>query len=476
MDLTVRGVVLDEFGAPAAGLKVLLYPAPKKGAKTSPIGPCDAFGSTFARDLPGTTGWPRCESGKDGRFELVASKAETCILVAGPPEYLEAWKVAVPKPRGTGEEHVLTVEKGLAVRGRVLDAEGKAGIEGMVVWGSQTLQGNWGYGWIQARRRTAVSARDGSFVLEGFSAGSLRVILRPQKGSFLEPHENNRKDAEAGDTDLVLKVRTAGEVEFSAVEAESGEPLEVPILAKPPRKFRWADFIECSRVGPGRYVLRSVGGKGMYRLAPRDYIARLVEIEVRSGSRTVLAEPMEFALGSTIVGTVAFPDAAEKHFAFVYYRLRESAGHPYQHSESSSKGAYRVGGLIPGRYDVVALARGFRASRTVCEVGIGETKLDFRLEARRLDDPPTAAELPFKENKKMMIAFGARDLPMAEAVDWMRELTGVDLKIRPGLDLTDRIYDLTLKVGEPCGLDYFLKLALVLKGLRVDEKTGEIYK
>lgn len=105
--------------------------------------------------------------------------------------------------------------------------------------------------------------------------------------------------------------------------------------------------------------------------------------------------------------------------------------------------------------------------------GESQSSREFVLEPRQPGDPPPEEAAPFSARKHIVADLDFRALAVPEALDWIAELSGARIRVRPGADVSERV--LTLDVsGQPLSIG--MKILAGFLGLQFDEETGEIYE
>jgi hypothetical protein len=225
---------------------------------------------------------------------------------------------------------------------------------------------------------------------------------------------------------------------------------------------------------PGTYALRGYPSAPAYRLETHGFVPLEVRFRVQAGARTVRPSPVLFSKGGRIAGTVTLTGAARRVASHVYYEPVRGGETAIRFIHVSGGGEYVIKGLAPGRYRLWAFASGFRAGKTEVTVGDGETRKDFSLTLRDPTDPPAPATRAYAECKGKTISISLMDVPFEEMVDWIREMTGADLRLRPDIDKSEDEMMVQLQVDR-IPLGEMMKLVVSLKGLKVDEQKGEIH-
>jgi hypothetical protein len=467
--LQVSGIVRDDRGVPVAGITVVIVaPWAFDGALPRPRDAFDLF-QRASRKLE----WPRTRSREDGRFLLTAEKPGPNLLFGGPPSHQEGWKtvqILQDEPL-VGVE--LVVPQGLSIRGRVVDVDGEAGIGAAQI--TATQQPTVGEDYKGRRIRHAKTATDGGFSVEGFHAGAVEVEVRSPEGSYYEVEGHPRKRVTAGADDVIFRLWTVGVVEFRALDAEAKTPLAGPIRVEIPGSSRFKVRVSVTMESPGTYALRGYASAPLYRLEAPGYVPLEVRFEVQPGGRTIRSNPVLFSKGGRLAGTVVLQGAEERTAAFVYYEPVRGGETAIRYERVSGGGEYVIKGLASGRYRLWALASGFRAGKATVTLGEGETRQDFTLTPRDPSDPPAPASKPYAQCRNKTVSIALSDVSLPEMVDWIREMTGADVKIRPGLEASEDEMKVQLQVDR-IALGDVIQLVTQMRGLKLDEEKGEIYR
>lgn len=467
--IPVRGVLLDEDGRPVPGLTVTLVPPWPRGGSLPR--PSDAF--DFIRNQAGRQRWRSAVSGPAGRFEVRADEPGPHLVLAGPPRFQETWRTHTVPPEGEGPELKLVLHPGLAVSGKLVDEDTGAGLEDVRIVGTQPPPRRAAY--KGTRIREDVTGPDGSFGLAGYGPGPVDLTILIPKERFYEMEGAPQRKVEAGDLSVVLKARGAGLVEFRAVEEGTNQPVVVPLrvrLAAPsPSRFTPAVWMEA----PGVFVLRGYAQVEEYVLEMPGRAPVTIRIAVQNGRRVSHDEPVTFAAGGTVSGTVTWTGGDRIRGAYVYFRTLGEDDGAFRFVSVEADGRYRIDGLSGGSYRLVALAPGHRPAEERVTVEGSAVLRDFTLVLRQPGDPPVPASKPFAACREARVALAASNLPLPEVLDWIRFLTDADVRLREGADPGDGEIQITLQ-AEDLPLESALKLLTAMNGLTLDEETGEIYR
>jgi hypothetical protein len=212
---TLRGVVVDEAGAPIADAAIDLsvdYEALLESA-----GP-DGRGAR-SRGGDATTGM-------DGTFEMTALDPQVPYEATISAKGFVTASVAVPP--GTSEVRWV-LERGATISGRVLD-HGGAPLRGVKVAAHGSAE--------QRSGDTAVTSAEGRFVLSGLDGGEYMVVARREQSA--EPSVGRAPASSVvrvparGSADVVLRF-TGAHALAGRAQSEDGAPVKGARLALPPR-------------------------------------------------------------------------------------------------------------------------------------------------------------------------------------------------------------------------------------------------
>jgi hypothetical protein len=463
---TLSGRILDGGRLPIPGAPVTVAFSTEPG-RALPIPP-EAF--ALLRHSAGTLHWPSTRSGPDGRFSFPNLTTVPVLVLAGPPGYLEAWRIV--SRRDDPQEIELILEKGLAVQGRVIAAGSQTGAADVAL---SALQAPGAEDPFRGRRfRSARTDENGRFRLEGFKPGWVEIDIRLERNLYLEVDGGGHRRVKAGEENLVFKLTGVGIVDFDAVEAGTQKRLAGSIRVRVPPPWNGRFKPSASLQEPGHYVLRGYPEVKEYILESRGYVPVRVRFHVRGGNRVTHPEPVLFSRGGMLQGKVTLTSPPPWKGVFVYVIRQAQGNDPIRFVRVSRGGMYQLGGMSPGRYRVLAFAPAFRPGRAEIRIEGETTRQDFHLQPRLPSDPPPKATAPYGGNKDFRISLAMDGLPVREAILWIREITGVNLTVRPDTDLTgDPGIHLQL---EDIPLSTALAMILRLQNLQLDEETGEIFK
>ena len=167
------GRVLTPDGQAAAGVKVLGFWRAEMKAED----PC--------RD---PSSWCETVTDEEGRFSVVLPADGAAVLWLLPQEFGPSEH---PIHDTRGDQGVYRLEKGIDLKGRVLDIEGEPIANQPVSIGQQRISGDHGVGPVgSAIRRAALTDAKGEFTFQPLSAGKYRVRV---KEDYVNPSTDERR-------------------------------------------------------------------------------------------------------------------------------------------------------------------------------------------------------------------------------------------------------------------------------------------
>jgi hypothetical protein len=223
----VTGRLVDHGGAPQAGVELVLRAAqlPITNPRLEPL-----YTGRLVRKESSDRNAPsvaRTSTETDGSFAFEDVSAGGWMLEFDSKGFPE---LALPFVVHAGEELVElapVVDRGLAIRGRVLDPEG-APVNGTSIWARGTgveLR------FVGARGESRV---DGSFTLEPVCAGTYLLETLPLDDPFVARSEPVA--CRAGDAAVELRLRWGGTLEVTSIDAASGEEVDSRVSVRPARE------------------------------------------------------------------------------------------------------------------------------------------------------------------------------------------------------------------------------------------------
>ena len=251
--LELVGRVVDQDGAPLADVPLILSRGP---AWLVEQGLLTADGWSRLREE--CTPFARTRSDEQGRFAFagvaagawtLAADAEEVEDLPGTPLWLRV------EPGAARKEVELRLDRGLWIRGVVLDPEGSA-LRGVQVVGAGP------YGplpWDTSRR-------DGTFALGPLLAGSYRI--RAEAGDDPRSAPSETVELAAGSEGVVLRQRWGGIVSGRVVDQEERAVEAEVVLVGDGRSRHATDEFEFENLAPGSYALLARNEQGIAVLEP----------------------------------------------------------------------------------------------------------------------------------------------------------------------------------------------------------------
>lgn len=346
-DAAIAGKVTANSGRPLAGVEVVAV-ALEGGAQTT--APTEADGTyTLTGLTPGeyrVSFEPGVKHFAAQWYEGAASESTASVLTLAPGE------------QRTGVDAQLQATAA-SIEGTVRDSSGA--VSGVQVIASSTSGGQAG---------SAVSASDGSYVIEGLAAGSYTVQFEAEEAGDVSQYYDGveqlseaasialTEDQEAQGIDATLK---RGAVIAGVVTGAGGTPLSGVQVEVTDRA---GDFVAAT-------ATESDGSYTISGLAPGTYIAQFEPLAsdyvgqyFDGASDAEAAQPItlsaggaregvdaQLASGAAISGTVSAAESGEG-LSDVEVSAISSEGTVAGHARTGSDGTYTIGGLAPGDYTV----------------------------------------------------------------------------------------------------------------------------
>ena len=338
------------------------------------------------RDVPGAEvrAW---ESGRlamatssvtddQGRFVLKDLRpGATLHLAADHPEYLEgrAGPIDVPVPGEFVDDVEIVLARGTSLSGRVTDEIGRpvsrAGI---------ALFAQGGGGSARSGQSTAVTDREGRFILEQVSAGpaTLQVHHRDYP-SHSEPVDLLPSHLGLNEVDVVLR-ETAGRVRGVVHDAD-GLPVAAALVLLPgdgvvPAASGRTDAegaFEIARVDPGRRELV---------VHHASFASYRTELDVTPSSWIEIELDHGVSVSGVVVDDAGAPLAGAR---IDTTPLDAAGGATREGAVSAVDGTWTVERLVPGRYRLRARAEGYYTAEQEEPTLLDEDLAGVRLELRR---------------------------------------------------------------------------------------------
>jgi len=419
------GRVVDEADEPVAGAVVRLVPS---------------VGTTSYRRRPLARSRNDGASGTttaDGTFRIADLTGGRYDLEVAAPGFAPAIVPGVEVPEGAGATDLGTVvlSPGLRIAGRIVDPEGRP-VEGAGVTPRPAETFGLGFATRAGDRERVVSAADGGFEIVDLAAGR-PVDLEVERTGYADNTVRGVSPPLAEPLRVVLRptVTVRGEV----VDPE-GLPVEGALVTA--RTFRpEPGEMRAGRSGGGQ---ARTGRDGAFEIADVEPGEVVLSASATGYRRTDLGAlhvsagrdregvRIELERGAVVHGTVTGPDGQPVPQAWVQVEERTGPGSPYRPPAASTDGdgRYRLEGVELGRRTVgVFHSSHVRAARDL-EVGLGDNRLDFRLErgatvaGRVLDEagaPVAGVHVSLVTSESSWTSLGA-----TTADDGRFELEGVD--------------------------------------------------
>jgi hypothetical protein len=320
----IAGTVLDESGNPVTSAKLILSEDPKEAA-----------GATRGR----FTAAGQVDS--EGRFELVDLAPGRFRLSALASGYLPEMRGGLDLKEGIGIEGIdLILRRGAVIEGRVQAPDGSPAAGARVMVLDQPAQTDLGL----AGRPETFADNEGHYELGGLSDGDRTVLAehpgsRPARKQVQIQEGTTRVDLRLG-KGFEVAGRVSGpegpvagaSLRLRPQEAEAGAAN--PVTSGPDGTFRFPD------VGEGRYRIET---------ETPSYASAAEEVRIAGAPLTGLEIRLE--RGGAVEGRIlglAFQDLAQVQV------VATSPGRPGQAGRVDYEGRYRIEGLGPGDWKVIA--------------------------------------------------------------------------------------------------------------------------
>ena len=330
---TLEGRVLDERSAePVRGAQVSAWRMMRRT-----IGSANMH---FSR------GGEEGETDEGGLFRLTGLEVGTYLLTVTAPGYKQARLEAIVPEEGQPRALTVALKHGLALHGRVVDAQ-DAPAGGVDVYASQAAR--------QLLSATAHvsggSARtgpDGSFAIDGLDAGRYEVVADDDTGA------QAREMADTGRSEeVVLHLRSPGAVDGRVVSSDGAPVAGAQVMTIGP-----SGAMEGERTtdASGSFAFEELP-PGSYRVSANDekHGVATHQVTVEAG-RTAHVE-LAFKRGGVVVGTVRGLSPEELKDCHVF----SQAGSPAQ---PAADGSFRLEGVPVGVSQVAAFVLSSTKQRT----------------------------------------------------------------------------------------------------------------
>jgi len=353
----IVGRVTDDAGAPIAGAQVHAWPQARE----------------LGRALPDT------ETDADGRYRLGGIDAGRYEVSARSDDHLRGKRVPVEAPP-IGEVVVdLTLERGLAIEGIVLDPAGQPVARATVATEVREVETRGSMRMVSGGSKEATTGDDGRFRLGGLPAGvyDLEARLHRPRSSYA-PGE--ARGIAAGTSGVRIALGLAGAIEGVVRDGGTGGPVaNVRVEARPDAGPGDDDDDDRGRAGA---VTSEDGTFRLGALAPGAYTvvatgkdrppAEVRGVVIATGATATVEVVLE-AGAEVAVRVVALPGrapvagariAVDDRFAYSY--LIEGGRDDSPATDASGRFALR--GLTPGKHRIGARAEGYPPGATEVDV------------------------------------------------------------------------------------------------------------
>jgi protocatechuate 3,4-dioxygenase beta subunit len=289
------------------------------------------------------------ESDDEGRFALDAVPSGEHALRAESQGY-GAKTVDISVAGRSREEDLgeIVLERGLAIEGRVLGADGVAVPEARVL-GFKTSGGM--MSWATEEASEATSDAEGRFVIAGLLEGVYNIFATAPGFGRAEPIP-----AEAGARNVTLTLKPAGTIRGTVVDSEGRPVTSFRAVARSPESRGWGGQSQMDDEA-GIFVLTSVAeGEYVVEILAPDFVSEAVSgVRVTGGSITDVGT-IRLRRGGRLAGTVVDATGAPVPGATVQAR---QSGQRFRFFDAGStstdrSGGFTIGGLPDGKVDVVA--------------------------------------------------------------------------------------------------------------------------
>ena len=340
----VTGIVLDEHREPVAGARVSVRPNSASSSEVRRIGASGGAPNFSVTD-------------KAGRFEIHDVETGPSTLFVSATGHLPG-RVAVTVPRDDVAEGIeVVLSTGATLTGRVMLAAGDP-VENAR---------------ISAAGQTARSTSDGQFKLRGLPSGRLTVsAVHPQLGTQTSEADTSSPRP----IELIFRPSAVLEIQASNEEGLALADVQVSTTggSSPFPRFGRTDS-----TGNVRFSLEP----GLYTITGRKpgYVPATLAA-VKLDSKDHLTERIELRAGLAVFGTINGADAAQLVRAEI---VAVQPARPAVRGTMDTAGRYRIGGLEPGTWLVVATLPDGRRAETMADLDGSSpfVKADLELGAGR---------------------------------------------------------------------------------------------
>jgi protocatechuate 3,4-dioxygenase beta subunit len=319
--------------------------------------------------LPKIDGWRHLgATDEEGKFRAEGVPPGTADLSIFAPGYRSKQPPGIPVPEDRDVEGLeIALEKASALEIRVLDSQGKP-VDGA---------------WIEVQRTDSPTSErrgrtdaEGRCLLDGIEPGRYEVSARSEE----QGQARTTLDATAGVTARELVLAKGVEVS-GRVSDESGEP--VPGASLSLRPVGKGATLTAHAAADGTFRVQSVGD-GTFRLsgsAP-DFAETFAPAEVQVAGQEIRGLDLRLSRGTTLTGRVLGLDPEELGSVLVLAVRPDQASFQPLQGRVDGQGRYRIEGLGPGDWQVVAHQMKGRSLLEPLQIATGrrEAVLDLRFQ------------------------------------------------------------------------------------------------
>ena len=343
---TLIGHVVNEAGEPLAGERVSASQRVRRtmgGAMTISVGRAFAI----------------AETDEDGTFVLEALPCgETVTLYASASGYQRQQLEVDLADRDENTPVTVTLRRGLAVAGRVVDAAGtpRAGVQVRCSSAAMTR----GAAITTFFVPPVTTAADGRFRFKGLAEGQWQLVASDEEGG------SAREVVDAGRDDVVLRFAVPGELRGRVV-GEDG----TPVVSATVRVIAAEQFKEATSDGAGTFHVKGLpSGMARVIVEAKGWAARSEQAKIESG-RTAQVE-VTLKRGGTVVGRVV--GLSQEELGRCEVRVGASEGEP------DASGAFRLEGVPVGSQVVRALVvPDFKSRQATVEIPAAGAEVEVEL-------------------------------------------------------------------------------------------------
>jgi hypothetical protein len=319
--------------------------------------------------LPNIDGWRHLGlTDEEGKFRAEGVPPGTADLSIFAPGYRSKQPPGIPVPEDRDVEGLeIALEKASALEIRVLDSRGKP-VDGA---------------WIEVQRtdspapeRRGRTDAEGRCLLEGIEPGHYEVSARSEEQGQARTTLDTTDGVTARDLVLAKGVEVSGRV-----SGESGEPVPGASLSLRPAGKGAA--LTAHAAADGTFRFQSVGD-GTFRLAGSapDFAETFAPGEVQVAGQEVRGLDLRLSRGATLTGKVLGLDPEELGSVLVLAVRPDQASLQPLQGRVDGQGRYRIEGLGPGDWQVVAHQLKGRSLLEPLQIATGrrEAVLDLRFQ------------------------------------------------------------------------------------------------